>query len=922
MPGIILVFLIFLTCAILGLVAFIKYFGHKRRLESLELEVGRLKAGMEGLMAAGAGAGLQVAQDYQPSPASPASEPQPAEEDAGQFQPPPEPAPDHRAAEEYAAQFQPPPGAQPGAQKDSRHGRPENAGQGKGLEEKLTSRWMVWLGGVTLAAAGIFLGKLVIEKGLMSPFARMLLGTGLGLALIAAGEWLRRRPLTKSIFSLQPNYISPALSAGGVVTAFASIYVGYAFADLLSPLVAFTALALIANGSVGLSRLHGPFLAALGITGAYAAPILVNTGSPQPWAVFPYLLIVTVAGLSMVRHNSWRWLSWLCVAGGLGWVFFWYAVAWETGDLIPVALYLAGLTAVFTALQTFANQDGAQSFWKGLSFPAVLHLCACGLILLAAFCLVRLNLYSNTSLVLWGAFTAVFLGYALLRNNYDFFAPLCAGLSLLLLAIWHLPVILIDQLGLQAQRFSSALAQAIVPPEIDRFIVVCVALSILFAAAGYLGSMKSRRPVAWTLSGSAFPLLSLLLAYSRLEERGLDMHWAAAGLGMAAAFFFMAWGVLKRPQRPKADPITAIYVLGVFAALAFSLTMTLDHAWLSVALSIMTPAAAWTERRIYAPYMRQCATGITCVVALRLVFNYDLSQLPQGPAGILWLAYAYVLPALSFLLAHHWFAGRKKDKMASFIQGAAWASLMAFVSLSIRHLVGGGIYTRYSLLEASLQTLAWGLSGYCFLRKLRSDESLMAVFGFRVMTMLATVNLVFAQLMLGNPLLVKEDVGDWPLVNLITLAYAAPALLALAFRREMASQGMNQLAHTAGAAALFLIWADISMEVRRAFHGGVLTLGETSTAEWLSYSLSWLAYAGGLLTWALYRKVQFLRKASLVIVLATVAKVFLFDMSALTGMHRVLSFLGLGLSLLGIGYLFQRYVFGPRELGENETDIA
>jgi uncharacterized membrane protein len=918
----ILVFLIFLTCAILGLAAFIKSFGHKHRLETLEGEVGRLKAEVEGLKAAGAGAGPQAAQDYQHSPAIPASEPQPVEEDAGQFQPPPEPAPAPRAAERYAAQFQSPPGAQPEAQKDSRHGRPGDAGQGKGLEEKLTSRWMVWLGGVTLAAAGVFLGKLVIEKGLMSPFARMLLGTGLGLALISAGEWLRRRPLTKSIFSLQPNYISPALSAGGVVTAFASIYVGYAFANLVSPWVAFTALAFIANGSVGLSRLQGPFLAALGITGAYAAPILVNTGSPQPWAVFPYLLIVTVAGLTMVRYNSWRWLSWLCVAGGLGWVFLWYTVAWESGDLIPVALYLAGLTAVFTALQVFANQDNAETFWKELSFPTVLHLCACGLILLAAFCLVRLDLYSNTSLALWGAFTAVFLGYALLRNNYDFFAPLGAGLSLLLLATWHLPAILINQLGYQARHFSNALSQIIVPPEIDRFIVVCVAFSIFFAAAGYLGSMKSRRPVAWTLSGAAFPLLCLLLAYWRLEGRGLDMQWAAAGLGMAAAFFFMAWGVLKRPQRPDADPATAIYVLGLFAALAFSLTMTLDHAWLSVALSLMTPAAAWVERRIYAPYMRQFAAGITCVVALRLVFNYDLSQLPQGPAGILWLAYAYVLPALSFLLAHHWFAGRKKDKVASLIQGAAWASLMAFISLSIRHLVGGGIYARYSLLEASLQTLAWGLSGYFFLRRLRSGESRMALWGLRVMTVLASFNLVFSQLMLRNPLLVKEDVGDWPLVNLITLAYAAPALLAFAFRSEMARQGMKQWTLTAGTVALFLLWADISLEVRRAFHGGVLILGETSTAEWLSYSLSWLAYAGGLLAWALYRKVQFLRKASLVIVLATVAKVFLFDMSALTGIHRVLSFLGLGLSLLGIGYLFQRYVFGAREPGENETEIA
>jgi uncharacterized membrane protein len=40
-----------------------------------------------------------------------------------------------------------------------------------------------------------------------------------------------------------------------------------------------------------------------------------------------------------------------------------------------------------------------------------------------------------------------------------------------------------------------------------------------------------------------------------------------------------------------------------------------------------------------------------------------------------------------------------------------------------------------------------------------------------------------------------------------------------------------------------------------------------------------------------------------------VAKVFVFDMADLTGLFRVASFLGLGLALVGIGYVYQRFVF-------------
>ncbi len=52
-----------------------------------------------------------------------------------------------------------------------------------------------------------------------------------------------------------------------------------------------------------------------------------------------------------------------------------------------------------------------------------------------------------------------------------------------------------------------------------------------------------------------------------------------------------------------------------------------------------------------------------------------------------------------------------------------------------------------------------------------------------------------------------------------------------------------------------------------------------------------------------------MRYASLALLMMTVAKVFLIDLSELTGLYRVASFMGLGLILAGIGYLYQRFVF-------------
>jgi uncharacterized membrane protein len=51
-----------------------------------------------------------------------------------------------------------------------------------------------------------------------------------------------------------------------------------------------------------------------------------------------------------------------------------------------------------------------------------------------------------------------------------------------------------------------------------------------------------------------------------------------------------------------------------------------------------------------------------------------------------------------------------------------------------------------------------------------------------------------------------------------------------------------------------------------------------------------------------------LRHAAAAIVLMVVFKVFLIDASGLTGLYRVASFLGLGITLLLLAWLYQRYV--------------
>jgi uncharacterized membrane protein len=88
-------------------------------------------------------------------------------------------------------------------------------------------------------------------------------------------------------------------------------------------------------------------------------------------------------------------------------------------------------------------------------------------------------------------------------------------------------------------------------------------------------------------------------------------------------------------------------------------------------------------------------------------------------------------------------------------------------------------------------------------------------------------------------------------------------------------------------------------------------------AEDYTYSAVWLAFGVALLLAGIALKSQPARFASAAVVILTVAKVFLYDLAGVQGVFRALSLICLGLTLMGIGWLYQRLLFPPRPRAEN-----
>jgi uncharacterized membrane protein len=88
-----------------------------------------------------------------------------------------------------------------------------------------------------------------------------------------------------------------------------------------------------------------------------------------------------------------------------------------------------------------------------------------------------------------------------------------------------------------------------------------------------------------------------------------------------------------------------------------------------------------------------------------------------------------------------------------------------------------------------------------------------------------------------------------------------------------------------------------------------MSSGATSDVEQYTYSIGWLMFGVLLLAIGIVVNSQRARLASAVVIALTIAKVFLIDLSTLEGAYRALSFMGLGLVLVAIGWFYQKVLF-------------
>ncbi|HMK80382.1 MAG TPA: DUF2339 domain-containing protein, partial [Xanthobacteraceae bacterium] len=395
------------------------------------------------------------------------------------------------------------------------------------------------------------------------------------------------------------------------------------------------------------------------------------------------------------------------------------------------------------------------------------------------------------------------------------------------------------------------------------------------------------------------------------------LPFAALALGGAALFAVATELLARRAPRPGSESAAAIFATGAIAALALTLTFALEKGWLTVALALLVPGVAWVAEQRPLPWLRWLAAIVAGLVVARIAYEPRI-VVEAGAAPIFnWILYGYGVPAAAFWVAGHVLRKRADDEPSRIVDAAAIVFTALCFCLEVRHyLHGGNIYWRSADLAELATEVVGALAFAIGLERLRARTgSIVHNIAAMVFAALAFVAIVLGLLLIDNPWLWSTNVGGL-LVNLNLLGYAAPAALAATLGLVTRPTRPDWYRAVAAITAVVLAVAYLSLEVARFYQGPRLSVGAISEAEGYTYSAVWLAFGVILLVVGIGLRSQPVRLASAAVVLLTVGKVFLIDMAGLTGAWRALSFIGLGLVLVGIGFLYQRLLFARRPTTE------
>lgn len=837
------------------------------------------------------------------------------------------------------------------------------------IEELLGSKLPIWGGGITLAVAGFFIVKYSIDVGLLSPGVRIVLALIFAAILVGAGEFAKRWSATaidprvsqalagagiavayaailmaanvyaligpttafiglsavtiaalalairlgapSAVLGLVGGLSAPAMVGGGGSIATLAIYLCLTIAGVAG--VArhqkwrwLAALALIGGfgwGAIMLVMQAIDLTATLSIGAylivlAFAVPIIAGRDASGLIRLLPPALAAAQLAILIVQGGY----------GPLVWAFY--------GLLAVGTIVIARIDAAQRLLPSMALTVGiaVAAFWPTPPFGLFAAVTIVGMLIFAIDAAQRIPRGDarDAGQLAGALIAALALGYFKTAGVGDHsWAVIAVLLTAPAVALGHFlwrrgatdlrfvvlvatALVLLDAAASlafahrwwgPAMAALAALAMLVARETAQRQVAIVARIGLTVAITALFVAPLMARPDPW-LSALALTLAAVAsAAFARAET---DRRWGLLTQGLAALLFSHAMEhVLPEQWR-------AIANLGVAFALVEAARIRRETPFAAVG-AFAGIGFLWT----FVPFFTVIGDAITTLGGVPLL----VTMMPSPAEASLRL----IVPALLLGLIVWRFSAVPQIIRTGlgWLTGAVALAGLLVLWKQIFMLDSAAAFVAHGMAErVLLTTLLYAGSWAAWQQRERLRIARAIALTLAALALARTIGF---DLLLFNPLWIRQQVGGWPLFNLLAPAFVLPLIwLDQAARREPVIA--TRLAHAWTGIQMALVLAFAASTVRQVFHGTLLTLGGVGTAEDIVRSLVAIAVAVGFLIWGLRQRVRAWRIASLVLMLLAVGKVFLFDASGLEGLARIGSFVALGLSLIGIGWLYSRYL--------------
>ena len=760
--------------------------------------------------------------------------------------------------------------------------------------------WVLAAGAISLALAGVFLVQYGAERGLLTPSARVGLALAFGVLLLVAGEVLRRRFGDET--DGPTRFLPSALAGAGFVTLFAAILAARALYGLVDPGTAFAGLVFVSCLSIVFGWFYGALLSGVGIIGSILAPYLVGGDTESPWLLSFYFVLIGVVALAIDSFKRWAWLSVLALAGSAVSIWLIYITSGYPTHFLATSLLLGFGALTLPERRMRPAQNGppvagllfgqtAQRFPTWLAFVAVANASN------AAWIVGIDDGVADSQLALV-VLAAVFVGAVYWMAK----APALSDL-VLLPAVAFLGLIAAQTGGL-FRAFQMPPAPEETPPWIAAQLVA-MAVGASFLVARRVSSFRDTHEAVFRSLGAAVfaPIAIFLLEFlwAPATQYGAT-GWALMVIGAAGVMTFLSERAMRQTDGSEVRLHSAFFAGAAVALIGLALFIVLTKTALTLALALMVLVVVAIDRRFDLPLLGLFVQLGLLVISYRIVVDpgvvwMSLRTTPLSDILLGHLGTAAILVAARLLLR------ADRPRQGAGIEGALAIIAAAFIFILFERFFAdsfGATHVRYGLLAT-----LWLVVSLVQLRATegadRFERGLRLTVGMLIGALAAfAAGMLFA---VANPLWNSAETVFGPaFLSSLALAYLPLAgVLGFTALRMFHVPSTVRIGLGALSAGLCVWYAALS--IRQFWQGAVLSKPGVTDPELYSYTMAMLVVAAALLAISFQRRSHLIRKLAMALVGLTTAKVFLVDMAGLTGLMRVLSFMGLGLALLALTWL-------------------